>query len=41
MGITIIGKHTGDLYREDFPSLNVACSQGWWRPRHKREDGES
>lgn len=32
----VIGKHTGELFREDFPSLNVAAGEPWWRPRHVR-----
>lgn len=31
----ILGKHTGDLYREDFPSLYLPSAEPWYRPRHR------
>jgi hypothetical protein len=31
----IYGKHTGDLYREDFPSLFIPSREDWYTPRHR------
>lgn len=34
----IIGKHTGDLFREDAPSLYLPSAEPWYTPRHSADD---